>query len=37
MGISWFWLSATDEEVEGDWIWGDGDVMTWTKWARSKH
>jgi hypothetical protein len=26
------WLGATDEKVEGKWVWVDGQVMTFTLW-----
>lgn len=26
------WLGATDDKVEGQWVWSDGKVMTFTAW-----
>ena len=30
------WLGATDEEVDGKWIWSDGREMTFTNWAQGQ-
>jgi hypothetical protein len=27
------WLGATDEKVEGEWVWVDGTKMTFTAWS----
>ena len=26
------WLDATDSETEGQWVWGNGSLVTWTNW-----
>lgn len=28
------WLGATDEKVEGEWVWVDGSKMTFTAWFK---
>ncbi|MCW1916235.1 lectin-like protein [Luteolibacter sp. GHJ8] len=30
------WLGATDEAVEGKWVWVDGTPMTWNTWRRNE-
>ncbi len=30
------WLGATDEQVDGKWIWSDGKEMTFTNWSKGQ-
>lgn len=30
------WLGATDEKVDGKWVWSDGKDMTFTNWAEGE-
>ncbi len=32
-GIEGLWLGATDERVEGQWVWTDGTDMKYSRWA----
>ncbi|MCX6851316.1 MAG: lectin-like protein [Verrucomicrobia bacterium] len=30
------WLGATDEKVQGEWVWVDGSKMTFTAWGKGQ-
>jgi hypothetical protein len=32
-GVAATWLGATDERVEGRWVWVDGESMRYTNWS----
>ncbi len=35
-GSKWTWLGATDERVEGKWLWVDGTPVTFEKWQKDE-
>jgi len=36
-GVDVVWLGATDEQVEGQWVWVDGTPMRYTNWSAVGH
>jgi hypothetical protein len=32
-GVAAAWLGATDEQVEGQWVWVDGTPMRYSNWS----
>lgn len=35
-GLDNMWLAVNDKEVEGEWVWGPGDPVSYTGWAMSE-
>ena len=31
--INWFWIGASDDKIEGEFLWDDGAPVEYTNWA----